>query len=311
MSNCCENIRLDGYPCGECRKCQSIFCFDYHFKDGFLEVDGTSDAAQRAIERLIDDCAKNEACSAAFPEIRREFEELLTRLKKEPAKVNFKHPERDVAEEVQITLETFTEKLRLTQSSNQGMRMLPYVIHHAYGQDYEPFLKLAIPPKLNAVDPQLGVYLCIVFTDDIPFLVAGDWERLSPQTYMGNNLVKLAGQYRTAWPKGDAPPDFQEPVISDAPALLITGRLDSLTPVEGGDKLSMRFKKSKHVVVPQMSHVPFDLPNEQDDFLRVLDDFFDRGSVDGLDTTRLSRLEAPPYVTSDLEFRLKMLFSGR
>jgi pimeloyl-ACP methyl ester carboxylesterase len=59
------------------------------------------------------------------------------------------------------------------------------------------------------------------------------------------------------------------------PALIITCHFDPLTPVEGGEELAQRFKNSKHVIVPEMSHTPFDLPNEQDDFLSVLDDFFD------------------------------------
>lgn len=267
--------------------------------------------AQRAIERLIEDCSKNEACRRAFPEIKQEFDELLARLAKEPARAKLKHPRRDAAEELQITRETFTEKLRVLQSSHQSMPMLPYVIHQAHRGNYDPFLKLAIPPKLDGVDASWGLYLCVVFTDDIPFINYAQWDRVSQQTYMGNNLVKLARQFQGIWPTGDAPSDFHDPVSSDIPALLITGHFDTLTPFEGGEELARRFRNSKHVIVPEMSHMPFGLPNEQDDFLSVLDDFFDRGSVDGLDTSRLNGLKAPPYLTSDIEFRLKMLLWWR
>jgi pimeloyl-ACP methyl ester carboxylesterase len=263
--------------------------------------------AQRALERLIDDCLDDEHGREAFPELKRELRELLNSLATRPAKVSFKHPKRDSAENLQITRETFAEKLRLLQSSNLAMRMIPYVIHQAHRGNFDPFLKLALPPKLDGADAHLGLYLCISYTDDIPFLNVGRWDRLSSETYMGNNLVKLARQYHDIWPTGEAPSDFQAPVFSDIPALLITGRFDSLTPLEGGERLATRFNNSKHVIVPEMSHVPFGLPNEQEDFLSVLDDFFDSGTTAQLDASPLNRLKAPQaYLTSDLEFQLKM-----
>lgn len=267
--------------------------------------------AQKALERLLEDCAQDEDCRRAFPAIKQEFAELLDRLAKEPAKAKLKHPRRDAAEELLITRETFTEKLRVLLSSHLALPLLPYVIHQAHGGNYEPFLKLAIPPKIDKAGPELALYLCVAFTDDIPFLSLADRDRDASRTYMANNLVKLTQQYQQVWPTGDAPRDFHDPVASDIPALLISGHFDPLTPFEGGEQLSVRFKNSKHVIVPRMSHVPFGLPNEQEDFLSVLDDFFDRGSVTGLDTSRLNRLKAPPYLTSDLEFRLKMLLWWR
>jgi pimeloyl-ACP methyl ester carboxylesterase len=231
--------------------------------------------AQRALERLIDDCLNDEAGRKAFPEIKRELDELLNSLAKQPAKVSFKHPKRDAAEDLQISRETFVAKLRVLQSSNLAMRMIPYVIHQAHRGNFEPFLKLALPREPANTDAHLGLYMCVSFTDDIPHLDLAQWDRVSQQTYMGNNLVSLARQYQYVWPTGEAPPDFHDPVVSDIPTLLITGRFDSLTPLEGGDELAMRFKNSKHVIVPEMSHVPFGLPNEQADFLSVLDAFFD------------------------------------
>jgi pimeloyl-ACP methyl ester carboxylesterase len=151
--------------------------------------------AQKAIERLLEDCTQDEACRRAFPAIKQEFAELLERLAKEPAKAKLKHPRRDAAEELLITRETFTEKLRVLLSSNQAMPLLPYAIHQAHGGNYEPFLKLAIPPKIGKVGADLSLYLCVAFTDDIPFLNVADWDRVSKRSFMANNLVKLAQQY--------------------------------------------------------------------------------------------------------------------
>jgi hypothetical protein len=263
--------------------------------------------AQRALERLIEDCNNDEAARTAFPKIKQELSELVDSLAKQPAKVKFKHPRREAAEELRISREAFFEKLRLLQSSNLAMRMIPYVIHQAHRGNFDPFLKLALPREPPSADAHLGLYMCVTFTEDIPHLDLTRWESVSQQTYMGNNLVKFARQYNDVWPAGEAPPDFHQPVVSDIPALLITGRFDSLTPLEGGEELAMRFKNSKHVIVPEMSHVPFGLPNEQEDFVSVLDAFFDRGTVVGLDVSRLNQLKASrPYLTSDLEFQLKM-----
>jgi pimeloyl-ACP methyl ester carboxylesterase len=267
--------------------------------------------SQQALARLLEDCLTNDACRRAFPEISKELDETVDRLAKEPARFRFKHRSRALDEELQMTRDAFAEALRLLQSSHQGMSFIPYVIHEAHQGNFTPLARLALPPKLDQVHATWGLRLCLAFSDDIPFFPFAVWEQLAPRTFMVNGMAKLSQQCQGIWTSGEAPSDFLEPVISDVPALIITGRFDSLTPVEGGDELARRFKNGRHVVVPRMTHVPFDLPNEQADFLSVLDEFYDLGSVVGLDASPMERLAGPAYVTTDAEFELKMLLGGR
>ncbi len=88
-------------------------------------------AAQRALELLLEDCSGDSACHGAFPELRREWEELLARLEREPARVEYSPPDQSGAVTVEIGRDIFAEKLRSTMYSTAGARQIPLIIHHA------------------------------------------------------------------------------------------------------------------------------------------------------------------------------------
>ena len=56
------------------------------------------------------------------------------------------------------------------------------------------------------------------------------------------------------WVAGAVPQDFHTDVVSDVPALLVSGALDPVTPPESGEAVAARLGNSLHLVVPFGAH---------------------------------------------------------
>jgi pimeloyl-ACP methyl ester carboxylesterase len=93
-----------------------------------------------------------------------------------------------------------------------------------------------------------------------------------------------AGDYRArrqlaacgVWGAGNGvDAQFQQPVKSDLPALLISGALDVATPPEGAERVARDLRNSRHVVFPNQSH---DSPNLACE-ARLIGDFISAGDA--------------------------------
>jgi pimeloyl-ACP methyl ester carboxylesterase len=58
----------------------------------------------------------------------------------------------------------------------------------------------------------------------------------------------------TFWPRGTVPPDFHQPVRSDAPALLLNGTLDPATPAAMVEHVRASLSNARAVIVTGGGH---------------------------------------------------------
>ena len=109
-------------------------------------------AAKRAMDLLLEECAGDAACHQAFPQIQREWEEVLERLGREPARVEYSPPDKSAVVTVEIQRDIFAEKLRNRMYSRESAARIPLIIHRAAQGDFSPFLKEAIPADRSVPD---------------------------------------------------------------------------------------------------------------------------------------------------------------
>src|SRR5688572_13712453 len=91
------------------------------------------------------------------------------------------------------------------------------------------------------------------------------------------------------WKKGEMPPDFHAPVVSDVPSLLISGELDPVTPPEDAEKVKRHLSRSRHLVLAGHGHMM-----ARGCMSKLLDEFF-RAKNPDLDARCLDSLRAPPF----------------
>jgi pimeloyl-ACP methyl ester carboxylesterase len=89
-------------------------------------------------------------------------------------------------------------------------------------------------------------------------------------------------------PRGKVLADVHEPVRSDTPVLLISGERDPVTPPESAERAARFMTNRLHVVIPRGGH-----GDAGDCTARLIEDFTDRASVQGLDPSCVANAVAP------------------
>lgn len=255
-------------------------------------------AAQRAMELLLEECNRDAACRQAFPELRREWEELLARLQENPARAEYTPRDKSAPVMVQIERDIFTEKLRNAMYSPHGARKIPRIIHHAARGDFTPFLDLAIPA--NRAEPQFiadGMYLSVTCAEDVPFIDQEATARANAGNWFRNYRVEQQTLACSLWPRSKIPERYHEPVSSEVPTLIISGEADPVTPPELGATTARTLSNSRQIVVAHLAHMPDGLTNAEC-LDTVMLEFLDEPDAKNLDISCVAKITPPPFAVS-------------
>ena len=71
-----------------------------------------SESAARAMDLLLGECEQDARCHAAFPQIRDDWKNVLAKLEKQPARVEYSPPGKSAPTTVEIQRGVFAEKIR-------------------------------------------------------------------------------------------------------------------------------------------------------------------------------------------------------
>lgn len=94
-------------------------------------------AANRAMNLLLDECEHDPKCHQAFPQIRDDWKKVVIDLQRSPARAEYKSSDGKSAT-VEIHWGIFVEKIRnLLYARDQASR-IPLIVYHAANGDYQP-----------------------------------------------------------------------------------------------------------------------------------------------------------------------------
>jgi pimeloyl-ACP methyl ester carboxylesterase len=112
------------------------------------------------------------------------------------------------------------------------------------------------------------------------------------RTLMGTAFVATLLAQCEDWPRGRRPADFDAPVQSDRPALLLSGEFDPVTPPRYGEQVVKHLPNGRHLVARGQGHnvmVAGCAP-------RLMARFVAAADAGGLDAACLERLTyTPPF----------------
>lgn len=128
------------------------------------------------------------------------------------------------------------------------------------------------------------MYLSVTCAEDLPWIKAGEGERLAANTFLGDYRLRQQREACALWPRATIPGDYREPVRGSAPVLILTGEWDPVTPPSNGDATARHLPNSLHVIVPDGAH-GFGGLEGIDCIERLNAEFVGRGTVKGLDTS--------------------------
>lgn len=249
--------------------------------------------AQRAMDRLITDCAAEPECRAAFPRLREELGEVIARLERGPVPVRLRHPRTGEPTDLTISRSAFTSGLRGMLYVPSHASLVPQVIHAAAQGDFSPLAALSLETAAWSTETMsLGLTLSVLCSEDVGRITDEDAEREIRGTFLGRAEIDAWRQMCAAWPRGPQPADVDSVRPLAVPALILSGDLDPVTPPRWGEAMKAHFPGAIHVVVPGAGHNTSNTGCVPD----LIAEFIEKGGADGLDATCVQKVRRPPFV---------------
>ncbi|MFQ5690410.1 MAG: alpha/beta fold hydrolase [Gemmatimonadota bacterium] len=248
--------------------------------------------AEVALDHVISACAAEAACHRSFPYLRTELATVLHRLEQQPASIQTRDPGGGGTVPLTITRDMFAGGIRLLLYGAPTSRFLPAAMRSALGGDFGPWLRAVLPPvRALARQISLGTFLSVACTEDVSPIDDEDVRRETGGTFLGSAPVENLRRACAAWPRGALPHAFFAPVLSDVPALIISGADDPVTPPRWGKLVARRLPRSLHLVLPRTGHFPAAPGCTADLALR----FLEAGTSDGLDASCVEAIARPLF----------------
>ena len=239
---------------------------------------------ERALQGVIAECAADEACHNAFPNLPEETKSLLAQLIKGPVEVGVRKQNSSDRVKVKLSRDLAAEAIRYMLYNPVAASRVPLTIHLAAQGNYVPLTEAAIGYRKFLVGTgSNGMYLSVVCAEDLPWIKPGEGERMAANTFLGDYRLRQQREACALWPRANVAKDYADPVRSDVPVLILTGEWDPVTPPSNGDAVAKSLKNSLHIVVPHGAHGLGGLENI-DCVLGISTQFVERGTTNGIDT---------------------------
>jgi pimeloyl-ACP methyl ester carboxylesterase len=207
---------------------------------------------EAALDAQFERCAADAACARRYGSLRQSLDALRVRLRTEPQVVRFRDPLTNEPREQMLTESTVAGVVRLYAYVPQLFAMLPLSLAEASAGRPEALMAQASMIEI-LVGEQIaqGMELSVTCSEDA--------RRLQPRPEDSETLMGVA--FGTAikaqcevWPRGRVPADFHEPVLRDAPVLLLSGEFDPVTPPRYGEQVVKSLPNGRHLVLRGQGH---------------------------------------------------------
>lgn len=220
-----------------------------------------------AIQAMINGCAANQACNQAYPQLEKNFYELIGDLNEEPVNLDGE----------ELTGDQIVEQLVQSLYDTSTIPELPLIIDAAWQEEYDPLLELMNPseeadgtsrqrPRQEGegdITDSEGMFYSVECYEEFPFGNVAEAEKLvskyPPQLTEGL-LAGLEQEYEACeiWNVGKAGQIETEAVSSDIPTLLLAGEYDPVTPPHWAKLASERLTKHQYFEIPAGGHALMD-----------------------------------------------------
>jgi len=251
----------------------------------------TARDAQRALDKLLGDCDADTACKQAFPELPARIRNLLTRLDQSPATVRIVHPRTGVAEDVRVEARVVASILFSALYSPLTASIVPALVDHAERNEFQSLFALGLAGEGADENMSIGMQLSVLCSEDAARVTQSDVQQAAAGTLFGLHLLSNQLKACEMWPRGEVDGSYYEPVVSDVPALVLSGDLDPVTPPAWGEAVVKSLKNGRHITVPGTGHGVIATSCGQ----RLIQDFLDSAASGPLDASCVGSIKRPPF----------------
>jgi pimeloyl-ACP methyl ester carboxylesterase len=244
---------------------------------------------RQSLDRTLDDCAADPACSSAFPDSRADFTRVVATIDHSPPSVVAKAESGTVA--FKLTRGLLANTIRGLLYDTGGQSKLPLLIHQAASGDYSGLAQRAFDSRPGFYDG-IGLYLSVVCAEDMSRATAIAARQMAVGTLLGTYWYDRLAAACRLWPT--PLPQARPPLKKlEIPTLVITGALDPTTPPPSAFDAAQWFENSRVVYLPQHGHVFWD---NFDCIDAMVSGMVLSGDPHKVDTSCARGIKRPPFV---------------
>ena len=249
-----------------------------------------SRGVQDAINRMFADCAADQTCKTAYPNIEAEFKKVLAQFDNGPVEIDVPNVYTRNTQKVTVTRDAFVDGIRQMLYVPNAAAGLPLLIHLGANGNLGALVGTAFQ-VVSQIDAKIsrGMSFSVICAEDTPFITDEDIKTTSANSFYGDARVRPTMKACAEWPQAKVAASFLDPVKSDVPVLLVSGELDPVTPPWLAQVVAKTLSRSRLVLVPNATH------NSYECIENLVADFIDKGATDGLDISCVEKIRRPPF----------------
>lgn len=209
---------------------------------------------EHALETLFSACEATVSCRTAHPDLRRTLDRIRDELGPEGREVRIVDPRTGEPQSLKLTFAAVLAGLHPLTYIPELAVTLPEILERGAGGDWSPLAAVAQMVTSDlAEQTNIALHYAVTCAEDVPRVAPEDYARIVG--LRSRVLAERALAVCDVWPKGTQPADATLPVVSDVPALLLSGALDPVTPPAYAEEVAKSLSNSKHIVAGGYGHI--------------------------------------------------------
>ncbi len=222
----------------------------------FIEQDGSA-----ALGAVFELCRNNAPCQRAFPDLEKHWLALLTNLSQQPRTVELKHPRTQHIHAVLIDDQILSSWVRAILYSREVSPILPLAIHRATQNDFSLLFSI-FGLNLDQINESIseGMHSAVLCAEDRHYTTLNPIEKNAEFKPSYKRLLHLDSSSlfeRTCnlYPASTLSAEYFAPATSSVPTLLLSGRLDPVTPPKWAEQVKQQLSNTRHLEVEGGHHM--------------------------------------------------------
>jgi len=245
--------------------------------------------AEIALQTLFQDCINDAGCNEAFPELESDFNEVLESFGESGIKTTVKDANTGETKTIVLGRGVFVNAIRNILYLPEFSRLIPMVIKQAKDNNYQTLSGLTA--AFGDPEMAIGASLTILCSEELSRISNAEKNNMTNEGFVGDAFIKLYDNACRIWPKAPLPEIYQQIKPSEIPTLILSGKIDPITPPRWGDKMAETMKNSLHLIAPNTGHnvAPKGCASE------LMSQFINEASVENIDGSCLDMLKRPSF----------------
>ncbi len=271
----------------------------------FVQEDGSS-----ALGRIFRQCETDRVCADRFKGLREGWMNTLHELEREPRTISVRHPRSEEMIKTHLSANTLSSWIRLTLYSRELAPLIPLAVAQAINNDFSLLVSIALLATEEIEEHvSQGMQTTVLCAEDgyyrhshasrsqLQSESQSQSQSSSPGRQEGTRPLlmldseQIFSRLCQHFPQGGIPDVYFTPVVSDVPALVLSGALDPVTPPRWGERVAEHLANSLHLIAPGAHHGV----TMQGCAARVVTDFIEAGSLEALDAGCIDDIHPPAF----------------